>query len=96
MKPSVTKTASACILESKGLFYGILLTTDATNAVTLDIYDSTTASGTKIIPTSTITTNSADRLRSLSFALPLHVSNGIYVNVTCSGTVTYMVYFEER
>ena len=96
MKPSVTKTGSACILNGKGLFYGILLTTDATNAVTLDIYDSTTASGTKIIPTSTITTNSADRLRSISFALPLHVSNGIYVNVTCSGTVAYMVYFEER
>ena len=96
MKPSAVKTGSACVLESKGLFYGILLTTDATNSVTLDIYDSVTASGTKIIPTCTITTNSADRLRSLSFALPLHVSNGIYVNVTCSGTVTYMVYFEGR
>ena len=96
MKPSVTKTGSACILESKGLFYGILLITDGTNAVTLDIYDNTTASGIKIIPTTTVTTSAADRIRSLSFALPLHVSNGIYVNVTCSGTVTYMVYFEER
>ena len=96
MKPSAVKTGSACILNGKGLFYGTMFTTDGTNAITVDIYDSTTPSGTQIIPQWVITTHAADRARTLSFALPLHVSNGIYVKTTCSGTLEYIVYFEER
>ena len=95
-KTSETKTADAAITTSGGLFHGITVVTDATNAVTLNIYDNATAaSGRKLIPTDTvITTSAADRVQTYSVYPPVEYYSGVYVDITCSGTVAYMVYFE--
>lgn len=97
MKQSAQQTADAAITASAGVLHGIIVITDATNAVTLNMYDNATAaSGTKLIPTSTITTGDTDRIQSISLYPPVRFYNGIYVNITCSGTVSYMVYFESE
>ena len=89
------QSASAAIKASAGYFYGIAVITDATNAVTVDIYDNASAaSGTKLIPTWVITTSSTDRCQSYDAPAPIRVRNGIYVNITCDGTVKYIVYYE--
>lgn len=94
-QPSEEKTADAAITTSEGLFHGITVITDATNAVTVSIYDNATAaSGTELIPTWTVTTSSTDRVQTYSIIPPVKYYNGVYVDITCSGTVTYMVYYE--
>ncbi len=54
---SGSQTADALIYTGEGVFYGIMVATDATNAVTVSVYDGTTATGTKLIPTSVVTTS---------------------------------------
>ena len=94
-RPGDQESGSAAITAKAGVMDGIIVTTDGTNAVTLDIYDNATAaSGTKLIPTLTITTSASNRTFALTFTRPVHYVNGIYVNETCSGTVAYMVYFK--
>uniref|UniRef100_A0A6M3LP37 Uncharacterized protein n=1 Tax=viral metagenome TaxID=1070528 RepID=A0A6M3LP37_9ZZZZ len=93
---SAEKTASAAIATSSGYLHGIVVITDGTNSVTVDIYDNASAaSGTKLIPQWVVTTSSSNRAQSYSIEPPIKFSNGIYVAVTTSGTVTYMVYYFE-
>jgi hypothetical protein len=92
---SETKTDDASITTGYGYFLGIIVVTDGTNAVTLDIYDSTAASGRKLIPTTTIPTGTSNRFAVIGFADgDLYYYAGIYVDVTCAGTVSYMVYYD--
>lgn len=96
-KQSAEKTADAAITTSGGLFHGIAVITDATNSVTVSIYDNATAaSGTELIPTWIVTTSARDRIQAYSINPPVRYYNGVYVDITTSGTVTYMVYFESN
>jgi len=95
-RSSTSQTASAAIATSPGYLHGIVVITDGTNSVTVDIYDNASAaSGTKLIPQWIVTTSSSNRAQSYSIDPPIKFSNGIYVVVTTSGTVTYMVYYFE-
>ena len=94
---STERTASAAISTTSGVFHGILLVTDATNAVILSIYDNVSAaSGTELIPTTTVTTSATNRITGISIEPPVRYDNGIYVSVSVAGggTVTYMVYYD--
>jgi hypothetical protein len=96
VRQSATQTGDAAVVTGPGVFHGIMVITDGTNAVTMDIYDNASAaSGTKLIPTWTITTSSTNRAQTISFFPPVRFLNGIYVDITCAGTVAYMVYFNE-
>jgi anti-sigma-K factor RskA len=90
---SGSKSASALILDGTGKLHGIVVTTDGTNAQTVDIYDNTSATGTKLIPTWVVTTSSTDRTQSIGFYPPVNFNTGCYVNVSGSGTVGYVVYY---
>ena len=97
---SATKTSSSAIVASgAGWFLGIIVVTDGTNAVTLDVYDNgSAASGTKLIPQTVVTTSSTNRVFAIGFDADdksgdVYFYNGLYVNVTCAGTVSYMVYY---
>lgn len=93
-KPSDTKTADAAITTGPGYFYGILVMTDATNACTVVAYDNASAaSGTTLFPSWVVTTSTTDRAQYLSFRHPVKYLNGIYVDITCSGTCSYKVYY---
>jgi hypothetical protein len=92
-KYSGSKSADALIWVGPGTFGGIAIATDGTNAVTVSIYDVATATtGALIVPTFVVPTSSVDRVR--SFFWPIHFENGIYVDVTCAGTVGYEIYFQ--
>jgi len=90
------KTADATIDTGAGFFYGIEVMTDGTNPVTIDIYDNTAAGGTKLIPTWVVTTAATDRRKPLDRFPSVPYSKGVYVDITTSGTVKYMVFFRER
>ena len=94
--PSGTKAAAAAIIAKAGFFHGIIITTDGTNSVTLDIYDNASAAtGTKLIPTLVIPSSSSNRSLVIVFPNPIQVQNGIYVNssVAGGGAYAYMAYY---
>lgn len=95
---SVGSTGDAAITAGSGYLKGIIVHTDGTNSVTLDVYDNATAaSGNKLFSTLTITTSASNRATAIAFdGQECPYVNGIYVNVTTSGTVTYDVYFESK
>jgi len=85
-----------CVATGDGLFHGIIVMTDGTYYASVDIYDNTATSGAKLIPTWDISTNSTDRSRTLSINPPARYYKGVYVDITTSGTIKYMVYKEDR
>lgn len=88
------QTADALIVEDEGFFYGIIVTTDGTNDVTVAIYDNNTASGTKLIPD--VVCAGGTRYHLILFEHPVPFDNGIYVDVTTLGTTSYMVYYQPK
>jgi len=94
---SETKTADALIDTGQGVITGMMVVTDGTNDVTVDIYNNTSATGTKLIPTWTVTTSTSNRYATISFGENGEdYSTGLYVDITCLGTVSYMVYYDEK
>ena len=93
-RQSVEKTAAAAITTSSGIFHGLIVSTDGTNAVTVSIYDNASAaSGMELIPTTVITSSSSDRVQAISISPAVRYHKGVYVDITTSGTVTYKVYY---
>ena len=89
------KTADSAAVAEAGYLCGIIIATDGTNAVTLDMYDNATAaSGTNIVPTLVITTSASNR--GTAIAVNRAISNGVYVDITTSGTLSYVVYYKPR
>jgi len=93
---SAVKTADALILTGNGWLYGIVAATDGTNAVTFKTYNNTEASGTKVHPDWIATTSATNRMSAISFDPPLIMTNGIYVDITTAGTVSYVVYYRSQ
>lgn len=93
---SAEKAIDAAITTTSGIFHGIIVATDGTNACTVSIYDNATAaSGTELIPTTVITSSATDRVQAISISPAVRYYNGIYVDITLgAGAVGYMVYFK--
>jgi hypothetical protein len=96
IKASATQTVSALITPDRVNFHGITVMTDGTNAVTVNVYGNTAASGTKLIPAWTVTSSATDRAQSYSLYPPVRSEGGIYVDVSVAGggSVAYMVYYQ--
>jgi len=95
-QPGDQETESAAISASACYFHGIAVILDGTNAQTFDIYDNASAaSGTKLIPTWVISTSSTKLEAGYDAPKPIRCKNGIYVNVSGSGSVKYIVYYSK-
>ncbi|MFA5240627.1 MAG: hypothetical protein WC476_13105, partial [Phycisphaerae bacterium] len=78
MTASGVYSADALAQPGPGYFYGIALTTDGTNAVTVSVYDNaTTNSGKLIIPTFVATTSATDRVKSFFLFPAARYENGV-------------------
>jgi hypothetical protein len=95
VKVSDEKAADAAITTTSGIFYGIIVATDGTNACTVSIYDNASAaSGTELIPTTVVTSSATDRVQRIPISPGVRYYNGIYVDITLgAGSVGYTVYF---
>jgi hypothetical protein len=88
-----TKTSSALVTTGKGLYHGIKVNTDGTNAATIVVYDNTAASGTAIDPSTVYVTSSTMRVQASGSNPPRRYYNGLYISITCSGSVSVTVEF---
>ncbi len=90
-------TANARIAEGPGVFYGISVITDGTNAVTVNIYDSVDGAVTKkLIPTWVVTTSASDRVQKWSEFPGIRYHVGIYVVISSSGTHKYTAKYKPK
>lgn len=93
---SSIQTESKAITAGAGLFYGIIVRTDGTNDVTLNVYDGKSAAGTKLVPTN-IVIDGASYVQGWSFSTTpaITYTGGIYVDVSVAGggACSYQVFY---
>jgi len=90
-------TATASVLSTAGFLYGIMVVTDGSNDVTIDLHDNASAaSGDKLVPTMVLNAVSNSRVISIPFSVPIAYSKGIYATITTSGTVKYNLYYRQQ
>jgi hypothetical protein len=87
-----TRTSSGLIINGAGVYHGVKVNTDGTNDATVTVYDSTSASGPVIDPTTAYSGSSNSG--SSSYAPPLQYKSGLYLQLATSGTATVTVYYE--
>lgn len=88
-----TLAADSLVANGDANFHGIVIATDGTNACTVSVYDNTSAAGRLLMPTSVVTTSSTDRVRGFYFNPPVRANTGIFVDITCAGTCSYVAYW---
>lgn len=95
--PTTEATDSRAVVTGTGVLHGIFLNTDGTNNITLNIWDNTAASGTTLIPADTVVPTSATvRSAHFTFNPPIRYQTGVYVGVSATGDVSYVVYHRPR
>ena len=90
------QTGSAAIHAGPGMLRQIIVSTDGSTPVVIDLYDhASTPSGVRLIPTWTVTTSSVDRIQTLPIDNE-RFTNGIYANIV-SGAPSpgYVVLWKE-
>jgi hypothetical protein len=89
------QTGVAAIVTGPGIFDGIIIATDGSSPVTVDILDSSTpiSASVRIIPTTVITTSAIDRVQAIRPPFPVRFFNGLSVSPTSVGTYKYVVYY---
>lgn len=86
--------ASANAVSGRCIFRGISVNPDGTNDITVNVWDSTTVSGaTRLLETDVVFAgNEGWQCLDVPHGLPCF--NGIYVEITCAGTLSYRVHYD--
>lgn len=103
--PSPEYTDDALVTQSPGVFQGIVIATDGVHNVVISIYDHNSDDvlrkdgkkgtiGTKLLPTMEIPTSESDRYRIIFLPVDIDFKKGLYVDVTTSGIVRYIIYYK--
>lgn len=93
--PSALKSADALIYTGETMFCGIAATGDGTNAITFDVHDGTTTGGAKVIPTWNVPQSASSKTQAFNMFPCVQMLSGVYVNITTTGTVEYVVYLKQ-
>ena len=94
MRYSVGNTADVSISAVEGFFYGIIVKTDGSFPVWVNVFaDDVSTPGTNLIKDWVVTTSSTDRTQSTSYDPPLPYSDGLMVDVSTGGTVSFDVFY---
>ena len=80
-------TASGLSLTGSGLFHGFMIKCDGTNDVTVNVYDNTEGSGTKLIPTDTVFDGTI-KSNAYNCAPPIIFDTGLYIKIAVAGAGT--------
>ncbi|MFA5377516.1 MAG: hypothetical protein WC455_17325 [Dehalococcoidia bacterium] len=89
---SGVKTSSGIVATGPGVLTQIIVGTDGTNSPTIDLYDNTAASGTKLVPQWYVYTSAFERIATLPIDNE-RFFNGLYVNI--SGTANVVLLYKQ-
>ena len=95
MEKAIAKkiTESGIVMAAPGLLLGVLIGMDGTNDPAVTIYDNASAaSGTEVMPSTTFDA-SAQGLNGFMPGFAISCINGLYVDITCAGTVEVTVLY---
>jgi len=85
------------IRTEPGYFFGITVMTDGASACTIVTYDNTTNAGTnKLHPDWVVTTSATDRAKTYSPPYPVAYNTGLSVDITCAGTCSYQILYQDK
>ena len=89
---------SSQISDEAGYFYGIIITTDATNDATVSFYDSEDNSGTKLLPDMVFATAADLRDHKILLPYPIAFSSGLYIGLSVAGqgVASYSALYRKR
>jgi len=77
-------SASGIALNGSGQFHGFAIKCDGTNDVTVNVFDNTSAAGTKLIPTDSVFDGTV-KLNAWNDNPPISVDTGIYIEIAVAG-----------
>jgi len=86
------KTSSASVTTKGANIYGMLLGTDGVNDPAITVYDGIDNTGVEIIPTTTYDA-SALGLNGFMGPFKIRAHSGIYIEITCAGTVEVITFW---
>lgn len=95
MKASEDFTADRLFYTGKMNLYSLFFVTDGTNALTVNLYDGTDATGKSLVPEFVFPADADNLNQTISFFPPLQLFTGLYVDITTAGTVTYKIYYSK-
>ena len=98
MVQSDDQTADAYVVTEPGFLYGVWVSGIA-SGVTVCAYDvasGTTSAATKIFPVTYFPLSGANPFGVIGFDPPVPFYNGVAVDITGTGAVTYKVYYRTR
>ena len=96
LEVSSVLTGDGQAVTGAGYLYGILCANDGANNWTLDLYDNTSAAGTKLVPSLIVTTAATERSSSIWFNQPVNFSVGVWFQTTTSDPDGCIVYYRFR
>ena len=89
---SSSLTESGTVLSETGILNGLIVKPDGINDPVINVFDNIAASGINLIPSDTVFDGSS-KLAVLSFNPGVIFDIGLYVEITCVGTVEVQVLF---
>jgi uncharacterized protein YraI len=87
--PDIERTSDALVKTGTGTYGGMIVIPDGTNNCTVKVYDNTTNSG-RVLDDG-ICTGASYTCKGL-YPWPVSYEKGIYVDITTSGTCTYIIF----
>jgi len=87
---STKLTSSGIVTSHNCVLVGVQIGMDATNDLTLTIYNGTSNAGSEVLPTNQYDA-SALGLNGVVMSYGKHCPNGIYVEITCAGAAEVVV-----
>jgi len=89
-------TASGIAVTGACAFHGIVVTTDGANDITINIFDNTAASGTRLLPTDTIV-RGINRTWTYELDPAIWCTTGIYVEISVAGggSCSWQVHYDQ-
>jgi len=91
-RSSGLKTADGVIRANKAILAGVHINTDGTNDALVVLYDNASAASGTVVFQQTVTGGDD----SIPFSMPdggVYCKNGLYADITTSGTMSFIVYF---
>jgi len=95
-KTTQPAAVSGLAVNTEGVFYGLIIKTDGSNNVVLNVYDNNAASGNRLLPSDLIIQGSVG-LWTLGLTPGIDVETGIYVSVAVAGygSCEYQVLYDD-
>lgn len=90
----MTVSSSQAVASVRSILFGLQVGMDAINDPTITVYDGTDNTGNEIVPTTTYDA-SALGLNGFTASYAKKAYNGIYVEISCAGTVEVTVDYRE-